>query len=148
MSPRHSILLVEDDRDDELLTIRALKRNNVLNDVDVVRDGQEALDYLFCDGCYAKRDPADVPDIVLLDLRLPKLSGHEVLRAIRKSAHFRLMPVVVLTSSAEESDIATSYDLGANSYIRKPVDFDRFSDAVRSVGLYWLVLNEAPPSTG
>jgi two-component system response regulator len=139
------ILLVEDNADDEALTIRALKRNNIVNAIDVVRDGAEALDYIFCRGDWSERDPHVVPQVVLLDLKLPKVGGLEVLRAIREDEALRFLPVVVLTSSTEEQDIVESYGLGANSYIRKPVDFDQFSDAVRTLGLYWLVLNETPP---
>ncbi len=138
------ILLVEDNADDELLTVRALKKNNILNDVVVARDGAEALDYLFRTGAYAGRD-LSAPQVVLLDLKLPKLSGLEVLKRIREDARTRMQPVVILTSSTEEQDLAASYGLGANSYIRKPVDFDQFSEAARQIGLYWLVLNEAPP---
>jgi two-component system response regulator len=139
------ILLVEDNADDEALTIRALKRNNIVNAIDVVRDGAEALDYLFCRGAWSGRDPGQVPQVVLLDLKLPKVGGLEVLKAIRTDEKLRLLPVVILTSSTEEQDIVKSYGLGANSYIRKPVDFDQFSEAVRTLGLYWLVLNQAPP---
>jgi two-component system response regulator len=139
------ILLVEDNADDEALTIRALKRNNIVNAIDVVRDGAEALDYLFCRGAWSERDPGQVPQVVLLDLKLPKVGGLEVLKAIRTDEKLRLLPVVILTSSTEEQDIVKSYGLGANSYIRKPVDFDQFSEAVRTLGLYWLVLNQAPP---
>jgi two-component system response regulator len=139
------ILLVEDNADDEALTIRALKRNNIVNAIDVVRDGAEALDYMFCRGAWSDRNPQMVPQVVLLDLKLPKVSGLEVLKAIREDEKMRFLPVVILTSSTEEQDIVKSYGLGANSYIRKPVDFDQFSEAVRTLGLYWLVLNESPP---
>jgi two-component system response regulator len=138
------ILLVEDNADDEALTIRALKRNNIVNAIDVVRDGAEALDYMFCRGAWSDRNPQMVPQVVLLDLKLPKVSGLEVLKAIREDEKLRFLPVVILTSSTEEQDIVKSYGLGANSYIRKPVDFDQFSEAVRTLGLYWLVLNETP----
>jgi two-component system response regulator len=138
------ILLVEDNADDEALTIRALKRNNIVNAIDVVRDGAEALDYMHCRGAWSDRDPQMVPQVVLLDLKLPKVSGLEVLEAIREDEKLRFLPVVILTSSTEEQDIVKSYGLGANSYIRKPVDFDQFSEAVRTLGLYWLVLNESP----
>lgn len=139
------ILLVEDNADDELLTIRALKKNHILNDVVVARDGVEALDYLFGTGAYAGRDLTARPQVVLLDLKLPKISGLGVLKRIREDARTRTQPVVILTSSTEEQDMAAGYGLGANSYIRKPVDFDQFSEAARQIGLYWLVLNEAPP---
>jgi two-component system, response regulator len=142
---RRSILLVEDNPDDELLTIRAFNRNHIVNAIDVVRDGQEAIDYLFCTGPYSHRDPCDSPQVVLLDLKLPRIDGLEVLRRIRKDDRLKSMPVVVLTSSSEESDIVASYDLAANSYVRKPVDFAEFAAAVRDIGLYWMVLNEPPP---
>jgi CheY-like chemotaxis protein len=140
------ILLVEDNADDVDLTIRALKKHNILNEVVVARDGVEALDYLFATGAYAGRDLSVPPEVVLLDLKLPKISGLEVLKRIREDAQTRLQPVVILTSSTEEQDLTASYGLGANSYIRKPVDFAQFSEAVRQVGLYWLVLNETPPT--
>jgi CheY-like chemotaxis protein len=142
------ILLIEDNADDEALTLRALKKNHIFNEVVVARDGAEALDYLFGTGAYAGRDLSVPPQVVLLDLKLPKISGLEVLKRIRENERTRLQPVVILTSSKEEQDLAASYGLGANSYIRKPVDFDQFSEAVRQVGLYWLVLNEAPPESG
>ncbi len=140
-----TILLVEDNLDDELLTLRALRKNKILNDVTVVRDGAEALDYLFGAGEYAGRDTRDMPQVVLLDLKLPKLDGLEVLRRLRADELTRRLPVVVLTSSDEEQDILDSYDLGANSYVRKPVEFHQFIDALRQLGLYWLVLNQPPP---
>lgn len=139
------ILLVEDNADDEELTLRALKKNNISNKVKVVRDGAEALDFLFCAGAYAERDPHEVPQVVLLDLKLPKVDGLEVLRRLRADERTRLQPVVILTSSKEEQDLIEGYKQGANSYIRKPVDFNQFMEAVRQLGLYWLVLNEAPP---
>jgi len=141
-----TILLVEDNADDEELAIRALKKNNVTNNLVVARDGVEALDYLFGTGAYAGRDTATVPGLVLLDLKLPKMDGLEVLRRIRSNERTKRMPVTVLTSSKEEQDLIKSYYLGANSYIRKPVDFNQFTDAVRQLGLYWLMLNEVPPS--
>ena len=141
-----SILLVEDNADDEALTLRALKRNNIQNEVVVARDGVEALDYLFATGAYSGRDLKNMPTITLLDLKLPKIDGLEVLRRLRADKRTHLLPVVILTSSKEEQDIITGYSLGANSYIRKPVDFSQFTEAVRELGLYWLVLNEAPPS--
>ena len=139
------ILLVEDNPDDEMLTLRVLKKNNILNEVVVVRDGVQALDYLFGTGTYAGRDLNVMPHLVLLDLRLPRIEGLEVLRRLRGDERTRLLPVVVLTSSDEEQDIVGSYALGANSYIRKPVDFAQFTKAVQQLGLYWLVLNQGPP---
>ncbi len=140
-----TILLVEDNPDDEALTLRALKKNNIMNEVVVARDGAEALDYLFFRGAHANRDPHRQPALTLLDLKLPKVDGLEVLRQIRANPSTQLMPVVILTSSREEQDLINGYRLGANSYIRKPVDFAQFMDAVRNLGLYWLVLNETPP---
>ena len=140
-----TILLVEDNPDDEELTLRALKKNNILNPVTIVRDGAEALDYLFCQGAYAGRDASLQPAVILLDLKLPKIDGLEVLKRLRADARTRLLPVVILTSSKEEQDLASGYSLGANSYIRKPVDFTKFMEAVRQVGLYWLMMNEPPP---
>jgi two-component system response regulator len=139
------ILLVEDNRNDEMLTIRALKARKIANEVVVVRDGAEALDYLFCRGRYAARDPREFPEMVLLDLKLPKVDGLEVLKEVRENERTKSLPVVVLTSSNEERDLVESYRLGANSYVRKPVDFSQFADAVAQLGLYWLVLNQAPP---
>jgi two-component system response regulator len=144
-SLRRSILLVEDNPDDELLTLRAFEKSRIANSIDVVRDGSEALDYLFCQGEFAARDPLDIPQVMLLDLKLPKIGGLEVLRQIRADERLRTLPVVILTSSSEESDIIASYDLGANSFVRKPVDFGEFRDAIHHLGLYWLVLNEPPP---
>lgn len=142
------ILLVEDSPDDVDLTLRALKKSNVLNEVVVVRDGAEALDYLFATGTYSGRDSTMMPEVVLLDLKLPKVDGLEVLRQIRADERTKLLPVVILTSSSEERDVVESYKLGANSYIRKPVDFDQFIESVRQLGLYWLVLNEPLPKPG
>jgi len=139
------ILLVEDNPDDEALTLRALKKNNIGNAVVVVHDGAEALDFLFSTGAYADRDPRDKPQVILLDLKLPKVDGMEVLRRIRADPSTRTLPVVILTSSKEEQDVINSYLIGVNSYIRKPVDFIQFVEAIRQLGLYWLVLNEAPP---
>ena len=139
------IMLVEDNPDDEELTVRALKKANILNEVVVAHDGVEALDYLFGIGIHAGRDTSIMPMLVLLDLRMPKIDGLEVLRRMRDDDRTKLINVVVLTSSKEEVDIVRSYDLAANSYIRKPVDFDQFTEAVKHVGLYWLVLNEPPP---
>ena len=133
------ILLVEDNPDDEALTLRALKKNNIMNEVVVARDGAEALEHLLAPGARV------MPQVLLLDLKLPKVDGLEVLRRLRADQRTRLLPVVILTSSDEEQDIVDSYSLGANSYIRKPVDFDQFAEAVLQLGLYWLVLNEAPP---
>lgn len=139
------ILLVEDNPDDETLTLRALKKNNIKNEVIVAHDGVEALDFLFGTGAYAGRDVNAAPDVVLLDLKLPKIDGLEVLRTIRNNESTRLLPVVVLTTSSEDQDKLKSYDLGANSYVRKPVDFQQFIEAVGQLGLYWLILNERPP---
>ena len=141
-----TILLVEDNPNDEALTLRALKKHNIMNEVTVVRDGAEALDWLFARGAYAARDATVLPQIVLLDLKLPKLSGLEVLRAVRDDPRTKRLPIVLLTSSKEEQDIIAGYDNGANSYVRKPVDFRDFAEAIRQLGLYWLVLNETAPS--
>jgi CheY-like chemotaxis protein len=142
----NSILLVEDNPDDEALTLRAFRKNNVTNEVVVARDGAEALDYLFGTGSYADRDVTVLPQVVILDLKLPKIDGLEVLRRLRAAPQTKLLPVVILTSSNEERDRLQGYGLGANSYVRKPVDFAEFVDAVRQLGLYWLLLNERPPS--
>jgi len=139
-----AILLVEDNPSDIALTERALHRNNISNALVVTQDGQEGLDYLFGEGQYAGRDVADTPVLILLDLKLPKLDGLDVLRRIRADPRTRRVPVVILTSSREEQDVAAGYDLGVNSYIRKPVDFQQFTETVRQLGLYWLVINEAP----
>ncbi len=141
------ILLVEDNPDDEDLTIRAFRKNGITNEIIVVRDGQEALDYLFCQGEHSGRDPNVTLSVILLDLNLPKVSGLNVLRQLREDARTKLLPVVVLTSSKEEKDLVESYKLGANSFVRKPVDFTEFHEAVRHLGLYWLLLNEGPPAT-
>jgi two-component system response regulator len=140
------ILLVEDNPDDEELTLRALKKNNIQNEVVVARDGAEALDYLFGAGAYAGRDVSKLPSVTLLDLKLPKVDGLEVLKQIRTNEKTRFLPVVILTSSKEEQDLINGYSLGANSYICKPVDFSQFIDAVRQLGLYWLLLNQSAPS--
>lgn len=145
MPAQKHVLLVEDNPDDEALTQRALKKAHILNPVVVVRDGAEAIDYILCRGRHASRDPADTPQVILLDLNLPFLGGLEVLRTIRNDAYARLLPVVVLTSSKEEEDLVASYALGANSYVRKPVDFAEFAEAVRKLGLFWLLVNESPP---
>lgn len=142
---RKVILLVEDSADDEALTLRALSRNKIGNEVIVARDGEEALEWLFATGRHADRDHRQQPALVLLDLKLPKIDGLEVLRRIRERTETRLVPVVILTSSREEQDRLHGYLSGANSYIRKPIDFAHFVEAVRQVGLYWLVLNEPPP---
>jgi CheY-like chemotaxis protein len=141
-----TIMLVEDNPDDEALTLRALRKNNVQNEMVVARDGIEALDYLFGTGAYAARDLRMKPVVILLDLKLPLVDGLEVLRRLRADERTQLIPVVVLTSSKEEQDLISSYSFGCNSYIRKPVDFLQFVEAVRQLGLYWLVLNEAPPA--
>ncbi len=138
------ILLVEDNPDDEALTLRALKKNDIQNQVVVARDGAEALDYLFGTGERKERGPGVTPQLVLLDLKLPRVDGLEVLRRIRADERTRLLPVVILTSSKEQRDLVEGYGRGANSYIRKPVDFGQFVEAVRQLGLYWLVLNETP----
>lgn len=142
------ILLVEDNDDDVELTRKAFEKSNIFNQLVVVRDGQEALDYLFVAGAYRARDPAVIPQVVLLDLNLPKLNGLEVLRRLRGEERTRRLPVVILTTSNEERDIIGSYDLGANSYVRKPVDFAQFTEAARQLGLYWLLLNVQPPGRG
>jgi CheY-like chemotaxis protein len=141
---KKAILLVEDNPDDQLLTLRALKKNNFSNETVIARDGVEALDYLFGTGEFTGRDLNIMPVLVLLDLKLPKIGGIEVLRRIRSDERTRSLPVVILTSSSEEIDIIESYHLGANSYVRKPVDFNQFSESVKQLGLYWLLLNEPP----
>jgi CheY-like chemotaxis protein len=142
------ILLVEDNPDDEALTLRALRKSNVANEVVVARDGVEALDYLFATGTHEGRDPGAMPQVVLLDLKLPRVDGLEVLRRMRADDRTRFLPVVVLTTSTEQKDIVDSYNLGANSYIRKPVDFVQFSESVQQLGLYWLLLNVSPEAGG
>ncbi len=139
------ILLVEDNADDEALTLRALKKNNIKNEVVVARDGAEALDYLFATGAQAGRNLSVMPHVILLDLKLPKIDGFEVLRRLRAAEHTKLLPVVVLTTSNEDQDRIKSFGLGANSFVRKPVQFDKFIEAVRQLGLYWLILNEPAP---
>lgn len=147
MSAEHVILLVEDNSIDEELTLRSLRRNKIANEVVVARDGAAALDYLFARGAHAGRDQAELPQIVLLDLNLPKVGGLDVLRAIRSNERTKLLPVVILTSSKEDQDLVEGYELGANSYIVKPVDFTQFAEAVRQLGIYWLVLNQHPPAS-
>ena len=142
---RNPILLVEDNPDDQTLILRALKKNNILNEVVLVRDGVEALDYLFSTGAHQGRDPDLMPQVVLLDIKLPKLDGLEVLKRIRADERTKRLPVVILTSSREQQDLMTSYDNGVNSYIQKPIDFNQFSEAVRKLGLYWILLNIPPP---
>jgi len=148
MTEEKLILLVEDNEQDEELTRRALRKNKILNELVVARDGSEALDYLFARGTHAGRDPNILPQLILLDLKLPKVGGFEVLRQIRMNECTKLLPVVILTSSNEEKDRLAGYSTGANSFVRKPVDFTEFAEAVRELGLYWLILNEPPPPTG
>ena len=140
-----TILLVEDNPDDVDLTLRALQQYNVKNEITVVRDGAEALDYLFATGAYDDRDSGAMPAVVILDLKLPKVDGFEVLQRMRADERTKLVPVVILTSSKEERDMINGYKSGANSYVRKPVDFTQFMEAARQLGLYWLVINEPPP---
>lgn len=139
------ILLVEDNPDDEALTMRALKQSKLANEIVITRDGNEALEFLFAAGRYEGRDVAHTPAVILLDLKLPKLSGLEVLQRLRADPRTKLTPVVVLTSSSEDEDMLRSYELGANSYVRKPVVFGKFADAVSQLGLYWVLLNQLPP---
>lgn len=144
---KRPILLVEDNPDDEELILRSLRRNHVLNEIVITRDGEEALDYLLAIGKFKGRDPGLMPQLVLLDLKLPKVGGLEVLERMRRETLTAMIPVVILTSSSEDEDILNSYQLGANSYVRKPVEFQQFSEAVRQVSLYWLLINESPPVT-
>jgi two-component system, response regulator len=141
------ILLVEDNQDDEVLTLRALKRNNIANEVVVARTGEEALDFLFGTGAHTSRG-VTLPEVILLDLNLPKIGGLEVLRRLRSDDRTKLLPVVILTSSKEDEDVINGYALGANSYVRKPVGFTEFSEAVKVLGMFWLLLNERPPGSG
>jgi len=145
LGERKFILLVEDNKDDELLMLRALQRNQIPNEVMVTRDGVEALDFLFATGAHVGRDVSQLPQVVLLDLKLPRVDGLEVLRRLRADPRTRLLPVVILTSSKEEADVMQSYALGANSYVRKPVDFAQFTETMRTLGIFWLLLNEIPP---
>lgn len=138
------ILLVEDNPDDEELTLVGLKKSGVLNEIYVVRDGEEALDFLFATGNYSERNPNSIPAVILLDLKLPKMGGFDVLHRIRSNPTTSCIPVVILTSSSEEEDVVVSYKMGANSFVRKPVDFNNFADAVKQLGLYWLLINEPP----
>jgi two-component system response regulator len=147
MALEETIMLVEDNPDDVELTLRAFHKNNIANNTVVVHDGIEALDYLFCRDAYSGRNVKEQPRLILLDLKLPKMNGLQVLEQIRASEITRLLPVVILTSSKEESDLVSSYRNGANSYVRKPVDFNQFVEAVRGIGLYWLLINEPPPDT-
>jgi len=139
------ILLVEDNPDDQTLTVRALKKANILNEIVVANNGEEALDYLFGTGAYAGRDLSIMPEVILLDLRMPKIDGLEVLKRVRANERTKFLPVVILTSSLEERDLVESYKLGANSYIQKPVDFVEFAESVRTLGVYWLALNVLHP---
>ena len=143
----NEILLVEDNPDDVELTLRAFRKSNVANEVIVARDGVEALEYLFATGQYAGRDPDALPQVVLLDLNLPRVDGLQVLQRVRAHPKTKLLPVVILTSSTEERDLVSGYSLGANSYVRKPVDFEQFADSVKQLGLYWLLLNQRAPTT-
>jgi CheY-like chemotaxis protein len=140
-----TILLVEDNPEEVDLTLRAFKKNNIVNQISVVKDGKEALDFLFCRNTYADRDPHNLPLLTLMDLKLPKMNGLEVLRCLRADQRTKTMPVVILTSSNEKQDLIRSYESGANSYVRKPIDFTQFLESIRQIGLYWLALNEAPP---
>lgn len=142
------ILLVEDNPGDLALTLRALNKAKIANHVHVARDGAEALDFVFCEGAHAGRDPANVPEVILLDLKLPKVDGLEVLHRLKADPRTRAIPVVVLTSSREQRDLVESYELGVNSYIVKPVDFNQFAEAVQQIGLYWLLLNQRPDPGG
>ena len=146
MATDNVILLVEDNEDDEVLTLRALKKHHIANEVVVARDGVEALDYLFGTGAHAGRDTTAQPQVVLLDLNLPRISGHDVLKRVRADSRTKHVPVVVLTSSKEDEDVLQSYSAGANAYVRKPVEFGEFTDAVKTLGLFWLVINQKVPA--
>jgi len=141
----HTILLVEDNPEDEALTLRALKKNKIRNEIVVVRDGAEALDFLFCRNSFADRDPDTLPALILLDIKLPKIDGLEVLRRVRAEQRMQRLPIVLLSSSNEKQDVIEGYKHGANSYVRKPIDFTQFTEAIQQLGFYWLALNEAPP---
>jgi two-component system response regulator len=143
-----TILLVEDNPNDEELTLRALRKANIANEVAIARDGQEALDFLFATGKHAGREPPTMPAVVLLDLKLPKLDGIDVLQRIRADARTKLVPVVILTSSSEDEDMVRSYQSGANSYVRKPIEFGAFANAVTQLGMYWVLINQIPPNRG
>ncbi|HEY9710049.1 MAG TPA: response regulator [Oculatellaceae cyanobacterium] len=145
MSQKSVLMLVEDNPDDEELTLLAFEQNNISNEVVVAHDGVEALDYLFGTGLYTERDMSVMPALILLDLQLPRINGLEVLRRLRADNRTKLIPVVILTTSTEQQDLINSYNLGCNSYIRKPVDYDQFLTAVHQLGMYWLILNEPPP---
>ena len=146
MTNRVEILLVEDNPDDVELAIHALRREQLINDITVARDGEEALDFIFCRGQYAHRSPQQPPRLILLDLKLPKVDGLEVLRALKTDARSKAIPVVVMTSSSEERDLVESYKLGVNAYVQKPVDFEQFRGVVKELGLFWLVINRPPPA--
>jgi CheY-like chemotaxis protein len=139
-----TILLVEDNEDDVALTLRAFNKINIKNNITVAGDGEEALDYIFCRGRFKGRNPLDLPSVILLDLKLPKVNGFEVLKALRENELTKYLPVVILTSSKEEQDVINAYSLGTNSYLRKPVDFEKFFEAVKTLGVFWLLLNETP----
>lgn len=145
MVKKRVVLLVEDNPDDEMLTLHALKKNNISNEVVVARDGVEALDYIFGRGIFQGRDISELPAVILLDLNMPKMGGLDVLRQLRADPRTRRTPVVILTTSKEEQDLVNSYELGANSYVRKPVDFEAFTGAVSNLGMYWLLINELSP---
>jgi two-component system response regulator len=145
MGEKNFILLIEDNPDDVALTLRSLQKNNIKNEVVVAKDGVEGLDFLFATGAHAGRDTSLLPTVILLDIKMPRMSGFDVLKRIREDEQTKLLPVVILTSSKEEQDLFEGYSLGANSYVRKPVDFLEFSEAVKKLGLYWLLLNEPPP---
>jgi two-component system response regulator len=146
MSQPIEILLIEDDPNDVKLALYAFQKSNLANNVQVLRDGAEALDYIFCKGSFAQREATHLPKVILLDLKLPLVDGHEILRQIKSDPRTQMIPVVVMTSSKEDKDLIESYKLGVNSYIQKPVDFDQFTEVVRQLGLYWLIVNKMPPA--